>query len=1110
MTRLVLIGLLAAAWAGPSAADDVQIPRPEHPRPMAVRPHWANLNGTWQFRFDPENQGVEAGWFQPGAEGFDREIVVPFPWESELSGIGAAEDSPDIGWYRRTFTIPEDFPETQRVWLRFEAVDYRADVWINGEKVIEHEGGYTPFEVDITDALEGDRAGEHTLVVRAEDTTDPSQPVGKQVGWYTTTSGIWQTVWLEARPETYIKDFTIRTEIDPAQATFQVELAGPSEQSYELSVRSDDATVEMISARDQGRLDVPVREPKLWTPETPNLYEVTLELKDADGNVVDEIQTYFGLRTIARGKLDGEDFERIFLNGKPIYLRGALDQSFNPEGIYTAPSDAFLIRDLHLAKFAGLNFLRIHIKTEEPRRLYWADRLGMLIMQDIPNTWRQNERARTSWEHTMREAVRRDRNHPSIFAWVAFNETWGLGSPQEYKDSADTQTWVQDMVAAIRELDPTRLVEDNSPCNYDHVTGTDINSWHFYIDDHEEAERHIREVVEKTRPGSEFNYVPGMTQGTAPLINSEYGAVSAGGGDRDVSWGFRDLTTRLRKHNAIQGYIYTELTDIEWEHNGFFNYDRSNKVFGHNEWLPDMWINELTQADFVGYDGPPAIVGKPGETVEVPVFVSHYSDRDHPVFLRWWVQGWDERANSIMVSQPRSEPIEWERYRVTWPKTVRFTLPDRPFVGALLLTLRDENNARFAANFVNVVVQPEAPRPRVQRTGDHEATLRFRPEDHARAVWTSQTPAPTGKAHGEGRGFFEYRIQVPKAIVDAGPTAIGFRVEAGAKAGRERVDWARRVNRQDYPQTEGLAFPEYLIQLGGPRELMDFVHLEGDNRPTTLEVSVNGVVLTRDELTGDRADARGVLSHLAGVEHGSFGELVEALGLDLPRAVRDDLAAGKPLILRFAVPENADPAAGLAIFGADMGMYPIDPTIEILTERALPADLGIDPARPVTIDTAASRTVPVLIAGDQSRGDTQPWAYTFANPGDGWTDPGFDDTAWTRGSAGFGTRGTPGIRVRTRWDTPEIWLRTTVDLPDDFSADDILTLHLFHDEDVAIHVNGQPLHDVRGYVTAYGDIPLDDAQKALFRPGANTLAVHCEQTGGGQGVDVGLLLLKAE
>ncbi len=606
--RTAVAGLLAFGWTAFCPA--AEIPRPEHPRPDAQRAHWANLNGTWQFRFDSEDQGVNQRWFVPGAEGFDRTIVVPFPWESELSGIDMPEKAPDIGWYRRTFTVPDDFPKDSHVWLHLGAVDYRADVWVNGKKVAEHEGGYTPIAADINDAVKRD--DENVLVVRAFDPTDPSLPTGKQVGWYTTTSGIWQTVWLEARPEAYIRDFTIRTtSLEPAKADIEVELEGlETDRPYQYEIRFAETDIEGAGALTVKNAKTVTshllfREPKVWSPDSPHLYDVTLELKDNDGNVIDSVKTYFGLRTIARGKLPGEDFERILFNGEPIYLRGALDQSFNPEGIYTAPSDEFLKHDIELAKRFGTNFLRIHIKPEEPRRLYWADKLGMLIMQDMPNTWQQNAKARASWEATMRETIDRDKNHPSIFAWVDFNETWGLGRPPEYKADKDTQEWVQRMVALTRQLDPTRLVEDNSPCNYDHVEGTDLNSWHFYIDNAQAAREHIANVVQQTEPGSGFNYCPNMSQSTAPLINSEYGAVSAGGGDRDVSWGFRDLTTILRKYDKIQGYIYTELTDIEWEHNGFANYDRSLKEFGYDAFVPDMTVADLQGADFIGYDTPP-------------------------------------------------------------------------------------------------------------------------------------------------------------------------------------------------------------------------------------------------------------------------------------------------------------------------------------------------------------------------------------------------------------------------------------------------------------------------------------------------------------------------
>ncbi len=931
-STLICLGLLIlVSFPIADAAEEV-IPKPEHPRPEAIRANWMNLNGRWDFRFDAQDQGLRDGWEKPDAAGFDRKIVVPFPWESELSGIHQVKGAPKVGWYRRRFAVPKEFPADHRVWLRFEAVDWRADVWVGGKKVGEHEGGYTPFALDITDAVRRD--GENTLVVRAFDPTDPGLPTGKQVHWYTPSSGIWQTVWLEARPKNYIDDFRITTSIGPARVTFHVEAANlPNGRDFQVRAEvkhseggeryrgTKAVRVEQDAAPFEFTVDVP--DARLWTPESPNIYAVTLELLDDQKKRIDSIQTYFGLRTIGRGKYGDEPFERILLNGKPLYLRTALDQSFNPKGIYTAPDDAFLRRDMEIAKEMGLNGLRIHIKPDEPRRLYWADHLGVLILEDMPNTWEQNARARAAWEKTMREAVARDRNHPAIIAWVAFNETWGLGKAEDYKKDRDTQKWVGDMVQAIRGLDPTRLVEDNSPCNYDHIVNTDINSWHFYIDDHERAKEHIQHVVDATRPGSGFNYCPGLAQSNFPLINSEYGAVSAGGGDRDISWGLRDLTTLLRRQRKIQGFVYTELADIEWEHNGLVNYDRTPKLFGYDSWVPDMRPNELLGADFVGYDAPPAIVGKPGETITVPVFVSHYSDRAFQPKLRWWVTGYDSRADIRMIVQPTSIPITWRDYDVAELEPLRFTLPKYPFVGALILTLRDPNNQRFAANFVNLVVKSDRPPARIERRGMKDVLIRFAPKEFARQQWSESAKSPAGKVYGFGKGYFEYELRIPPAVVKAHPETIYYLFVASSKAKRQRVDWPERVNRQDYPQTDAA-------------------------RPwtSTLSVSFNGRSIERLALPDDPADARGVLSHLARVEHGSHGELVDGL-VTLDDRDRAQLAAGKPLLIRLGVPNDAPKAGGLCVFGAETGELPLDPTLEIHTRDPLPDDLGVGPDTPI-------------------------------------------------------------------------------------------------------------------------------------------------------------------
>lgn len=1093
--RLAL-ALLALVPAVVLAAPADAIPRPEHPDPTAVRPHWLNLNGTWQFRFDTGDEGLKAEWFTPGAEGFDRTITVPFAWESSLSGLKAETESfqggtPRIGWYRRTLRVPDTFPAGDRVVLRFGAVDWRADVWVNGTKVAEHEGGYTPFEADITDAIQ--RGADNTLVVRAFDATDPSLPTGKQVGWYTTVSGIWQTVWLESRPKARIESFGYATlQVEPVAVVKVNLLVRPAEKGdYTLTLAGDDPalgarTVSFSTDRDNAEPTVhtflfPVKDAKLWSPESPHLYDVNLELKSPSG-AVDSIRTYFGLRTVSRGKVGDEPFERVLLNGKPIYLRGALDQSYNPQGLYTAPSDEFLKADIELARSMGTNFLRIHIKPEEPRRLYWADRLGMLIMEDMPNTWRQNERARAAWEATMREVLPRDRNHPAIFSWVAFNETWGLGSPEEYKANKDTQKWVKDMVSLMRLIDPTRLIEDNSPCNYDHVEGTDLNSWHFYIDNHAEAKRHIDGVVAGSTPGSQFNYCPGETMNTAPLINSEYGAIGAGNGDRDISWGFRDLTTLLRKQPKIQGYIYTELTDIEWEHNGFANYDRTPKTFGYDAFVPGMTPADLQGPDFIGYDGPPAIEAKVGDLIPVELFVSHYSTRTEAPVLRWWVTGVNAEGERIGI-EPRTREVQWQPYSVTPQKRIAFKIAE-PFVGAVALVLEDQDGHRLAANFVNVVVRPAEPAPRVERVDDHTVALRFAPGDFSSARWSDGYSLLDDKAHGRGTGSFVYKLKVPEAVAKAKPKNFRIRMELAAKAGRDKVDWPERRNAQDYPQTD-------------PRKY-----------PSSVLLTLNGRRVAGMALADDPADARGVLSHLKATEHGSFGYLIDTAH-PLPETALADLTAGNPLILRLSTPDDSGPAGGLAIFGAETGAYPIEPTLLIETEADLPADLGVDATASPALDTVASRRLNLLPTGEAGRDRAATWAYTTDEPAAGWAEPDFDDAAWKRGPAGFGTESTPAIRVHTRWDTPSIWLRTAVELPE-LAENDLVQLRLIHDEDVEVYVNGKRVVAAGGYTTAYEDIVLDGRARSAFQPGKNLIAVRCRQTSGGQGIDLGLTVLKGD
>jgi len=279
------------------------------------------------------------------------------------------------------------------------------------------------------------------------------------------------------------------------------------------------------------------------------------------------------------------------------------------------------------------------MKNNDPRYFYWADRLGVLIMYDLPSPDIDTPQMRRTWEATLRGAIARDFNHPSIFAWVLFNETWALENPEP----PEAQPWVRTMSHLAKQLDPPRLVEDNSPIRYDHVA-TDINSWHFYLTDYDQVRRHVERVVRETYPGSTFNFTGGARQDRQPLMNSEYAGISARMGDQDISWSFKYQTTELRRHAKICGYVYTELTDVEWEHNGFVNYDRSRKEFGYDFFVAGMSVRDLNSPDFVGFDAPPCQTMPPGSPVHLPVFVSHFGPPLGPACVTWRLEFTDRLA----------------------------------------------------------------------------------------------------------------------------------------------------------------------------------------------------------------------------------------------------------------------------------------------------------------------------------------------------------------------------------------------------------------------------------------------------------------------------------
>src|SRR5215211_7608253 len=448
-----------------------EVPRPEYPRPQFVRSIWFNLNGEWEFAFDDADEGLSQGW-QDGRP-LPLRINVPFGYQTELSGIND-KSIHEVVWYARSFELPDEFYKRDLL-LNFGAVDYSCTVWVNGQEVGHNRGGHVPFQFDIAPYL---KSGLNRLTLRVEDRQDPEQPRGKQsftglpegIDYYCTT-GIWQTVWLEPVPPIRIEELRVITHAKRNLFELTVFLHAPSS-AWRIEVEVLEEGKRVAFAEDQtavatGRLAITIPYAKLWSPESPHLYDLQVRLYDGK-NLLDEVGSYIGLRGIELR--DG----KILINGKSTYLKMVLDQGFWPEGYLTAPSDEALQTDIGWIKMFGFNGVRKHQKIEDPRWLYWCDRLGLLVWTEMAAFWEDTALSRERLRREWQEVVRRDVNHPCVVAWVPFNESMGL---RDLDTDGGAQAYVAAVVADTRAIDATRPVVDNS--GWSHVD-TDIADSHHY------------------------------------------------------------------------------------------------------------------------------------------------------------------------------------------------------------------------------------------------------------------------------------------------------------------------------------------------------------------------------------------------------------------------------------------------------------------------------------------------------------------------------------------------------------------------------------------------------------------------------------------------------
>ncbi|MGI9181096.1 MAG: glycoside hydrolase family 2 protein [Longimicrobiaceae bacterium] len=902
----------------------MSIPLPEHPRPDWQRERWQNLNGFWQFQFDPQNGGEAQGWHRSGLPS-PQQILVPFSWAAPLAGVA---DSADIGWYARTIRVPAEW-QGQRVSLVIGAADWHTTAWLDGQPLGTHQGGYTPFEFELTPYLRPEQ--EQQLVIRVDDAPRTFKLEGKQ--GYGNARGIWQTPYLEARGGAALQALHFSPDLDRGQVEVRAQLLEPAPENLTLTLRFKNGGVPAVTRRvprgaDQVTFSVRIPNARLWSLEDPFLYEVAARL-EGRRRPADAVDTYFGMRTISVVDLPGTDYPYIALNGEPVYLQLALDQAYHPEGFYTFPSDEFTRDEVLRARQIGLNGLRVHVKVPLPRKLYWADRLGMLIMADVPNSWGEpGPEMRQDVEHALRQMIERDYNHPSIFAWVPFNEAWGLvtreGERQVYRP--ETQQWVASVYRQAKQLDPTRLVEDNSPCCGRGHVETDINSWHAYLPGWAWEEQ-LRIISDSTYPGSPWNFESGYRQARQPNINSEFGNVwgyEGSTGDVDYSWDYHRAVNAFRRHPKIAGWLYTEHHDVINEWNGYWRYDRSNKITGLEELVGGMSLQDLHAPLYVAVGDQLSQSVQPGQQLQVPLYASFLAGSQaygDSLTLRAELYGWNSLGQKATYSDTRRR-VPYHPWMAAALEPLPITMPAEPGVVVLAVRLEDAAGAVLQRNFTTFVVEGELP-AEVRLDGGRQAQLvRIDPASFRAAEWSlKQWNVLDGlKVNGAGAGFFEYRVPWPRGLRPADLETVTLVAEVGAKQlfGKDRDDADRMEG--DYMRGRGTHDPS--------RNPNAYPMTDETPFPSAVAVRVNGVAAGRHQLADDPADHRGILSWHYQLrdrklrEAGSYGELLQ---IALPREALERAAAAGELVLRLEVDEALP--GGLAIYGRRFGRYPLDPTL---------------------------------------------------------------------------------------------------------------------------------------------------------------------------------------
>ncbi|MDR0381697.1 MAG: hypothetical protein LBH86_06885 [Oscillospiraceae bacterium] len=1007
-----------------NAVPRSEYPRPDYAREYA----WESLNGAWDFFNNRNNvpDGDFAKDGIPAQ--YKSTIMVPFPWQSPASGIydtahpGTAVNR--YAWYRRVITpSSEKYGDGKRVYIRFGAVDANCWVYVNGTEVGSHVGGYTPFEFDITDYVTLD--AENSVAVKVIDAGNWGNQnsfvalIGKQgtnapVG-YTATSGIWQSVILEGRHsktqlgyvhvdplvnngaavvDEDLNDLTHGVVPKDGSAKFMLKILGGAGKTVDFvydfeSKIWDDARGAYVPTSPSSAVSgtrqiavpagedvylpdtfvVPVPDQQLWHPDAPVLYVGTVKLMEG-ASVLDEVSMYFGQRSIQNAYWETSPatgsgrYQYTLLNNKPIFMAGLLDQGFWEEGLYTAPSEAALKFDITEMLANGFNMIRKHIKIEDPLQYLWADRLGMLFWQDMPEGTQMNGSAsnpnpagRALYESSLDELIDRDYNSPSRVAYILFNETWGVSN-----SSANDAAWIASLYDRVKGKDTSgRIIEDMSPCNRDHLQPTDLHTFHMYPGSWSGARNEFLGYLNGLYIGSTNNMArwgaaSAYTQDGDPFFNSEYGGVPSNGGDNDISWCFKYQTDIQRLNQKLQGYVYTEPFDVQYERNGFLKYDRSRKEMGYDEMAygGDMSPVYLNAQEYVGVDGDPMVTLAPGDKYSAEFGMIRWSDDTKyrgPFTLKWRVDGTDRFGNKIstdLIDGFRGEqtityaPYLYETvpFSFTVPVMSRF----RRFAGTVTVWIEDGNRQTIAKNFVNFKVIAPTATEAAEKIMDNAFVLR-------RTAPVSDTNA--GAAAGVKTGALTYEYTVPDDFDADGLTSLRLVAELAAVQ-----KLSTNGNSNHRPQTA-----------------------ENYETPSDVTVTVNGIPVSGGVFLPDGPnDMRAILnlnsgspsSSASGSANGGYGYLVN---IDLDRGVveqlKQQLKTDSKLTVVYEVGSGAAHKNGVRAYTESNGRYAVNPSV-ILNPPELYYKDGAASPGPLVPDAPlpnANYTVEALVTGPAAQID---------------------------------------------------------------------------------------------------------------------------------------------